>query len=271
MNNTVPPNTLFKNIWQKVPPEEQTEIMLGAQRKAIEACALVGVFGCTASFSLSMPWIFLCIAMLLPVLFQVLVTRTWVETKPLIIARYFLATRTAEQYAACFGAKPPKVKSIFYGSLLPLREPNPDIDPEFATEYEEEEAVEPIISKDVWVSLFPDHVLMFSENPEGARLEFQSSILHDFSAAFYQEEGQDDKSTSHQLVVETLDREGIPNRWLLTSPHVSALQAFERKIRFFSQRAQALAEQENLSTSHPEAHSLFASNQLDATLEASPG
>lgn len=268
MSDTNLPEAQLKKIWQKVPQEERNEMLTRAQGKAVEVCCLVTVFGCTAAFGLDMLWIMLGVAALIPVLFQVVIARMWLEIKPQTIARYFLASRTATQYAAALGVANPAPKTIFRGSLLPIREPDPAIDPEFAAEYAEEVDVGAPIPKEVWISLFSDALLMFSENPEGARLEFKSSILHEFSANLDSPEDMAGNSLPQQLVIEAAEGEGSIGRWLVTSPHTSCLVACERKIRFFVQRAQALAAEEALPAPEESSHSLFASNEFGATLEA---
>jgi hypothetical protein len=256
----------FNKIWQKVPQEERSAILTRAQGKAVEVCALVAVFGCTAASGLAMPWILLGVATLIPVLFQVVVTRMWVEVKPQTVARYFMASRTASQYATALGVTNPSPKTIFRGSLLPIRESDPAVDPEFAAEYEEELAAVATVSKEVWIALFSDALLMFSENPEGARLEFRSSILHDFAVSLDSPEDLAGNALPQQLIIETEAGDESPSRWLVTSPHSSALLACERKIRFFVQRAQAVETEETLPAPAGTSHSLFASNQLGANL-----
>jgi hypothetical protein len=268
MSDTNPLEAQFKKIWQKVPQEERSEILTRAQGKAVEVCSLVTIFGCTAAFGLDMPWILLGVAALLPVLFQVVVTRTWIDSKPQTIARYFMASRTATQYARALGITNPAPKTIFRGSLLPIREPDPAMDPEFATEYAEEVASATPIQKEVWISLFSDSLVMFSENPEGARLEFKSSILHDFAVNLDSPEDMSGNPLPQQLVIQAAEEDGSLSRWLVTSPHTSSLLACERKVRFFIQRAEALAAEQPLPAPEETSHSLFASNQLGATLEA---
>jgi hypothetical protein len=268
MSDTIQPEEQFKKIWQKVPQEERTAILSRAQSRAVEVCALLAIFSCAAAFGLHVPAIALGAAACLPLVYQVVVARTVLDIKPQTVARYFMATRTATQYAQALHSCEPTPKALFRGILQPIPEEAEDINPDFAEEYAEERMATVPDPKEVWISLFPDTLVMFSENQEGARLEFNSPILHDFSITLDSPEDLSGNPLPHQLVIETTNASAVPKRWLLTSPHTSSLLACERKARFFAQRAQTLADQPPLPAPRRGSHSLFASKQLGATLES---
>jgi len=254
----------FERTWQKVPQEERRELLARSQAKALEVCSIVAVFGCTAAFGLAMPWILLGVATLLPVLFQVVVARMWIEIKPQTIARYFVAGRTAMRYAEIFSSSNPTLKTMFRGTLQQLEEASDQIDPEFAAEYAEETTTQATLPKEVWICLFPDTLVMFSENPGGAKLEFIHSILEDFSAVLETPEGLNGAPLPSRLFIEVADNIESHTKWLVTSPHPSCLSTCERKIRFLIQRAQTT--EESLPKLTNSSNSLFASKQLGANL-----
>jgi hypothetical protein len=255
----------FEQTWQKVPQEERRELLARSQAKALEVCLIVAIFGCTAAFGLSMPWILLGVAVLLPVLFQVVVARMWIEIKPQTVARYFVAIRTAMRYAAPLSASNPTLKTIFRGTVQPIGAANSGIDPEFAADYAEETPTHATLPREVWICLFPEALVMFSENRGGAKLEFIHSILEDFSAVLETPEDLNGAPLPSRLFIEVSDDIHTHSKWLVTSPHPSCLSTCERKIRFLIHRAQAT--QESLPKPTQDSDSLFASRQLGGNLE----
>lgn len=231
-----PPNTAqIKRAWQRIPEEEKRELIASAKAKGFEACLLLAVFGVSAAFGLKTPAILLGTAVLLPLLYQVISVREWREKRPHLIAKYMVAGHTASQYACCMKSKDPAVKVIFRGDLIPpikVRSHQfPDLEPE-------ELEAQPI---PVWVSLFPDHLIMISEGEKGAKLEFSHSTLDSFRLV--SDEAEDSEELRDTLAIETEDPDGEPARWILRSRHATALTACEKKIRLFHERA--LAEQEH--------------------------
>jgi hypothetical protein len=268
MSDTVQPEEQFKTIWQKVPQEERTDILARAHSKAVEVCALLAIFSCAAACGLKIPAIVLGAAALLPLLYQVVVARAVLDIKPQTVARYCMATRTATLYARALHSCEPTPRTLFRGILQPIPEELEEQTPDFVEEYAEESAGVAPVQKEVWISLFPDTLVMFSESREGARLEFTSPILHDFSMTLDSPEDLSGNPLPQQLVIETANPTASHKRWLVTSPHTSSLLACERKVRFFAQRAETAAKQKPLPAPKRASHSLFASKQLGATLEA---
>jgi len=258
----------YKKIWQKVPTEERQQMLRAAHVKAVEVCSIVAFFGVTSAFSLSMQWILLCVAILVPVLFQVVVTRMWLDQKPKTIARYFMASRTASLYAKSKNFANPTLKTIFQGVLKPNPDLQTDIDSEVAEDYAEEVGTTAADPKEVWICLFPESLIMFSENSSGAKLEFCHSILTNCSIILETPEDFEGNPLPSHLSIETMAEDGSASKWLVTSQFASALVTCERKVRFFINRAEVLAAAEPPPAPEQDADSLFASDQVGATLES---
>jgi hypothetical protein len=112
----------------------------------------------------------------------------------------------------------------------------------------------------VWVTLFPDCVVMFSETPFGSRREFAHSIFEDLSA--YSESPEDDFGDQKRLILSVNDETGADHRWVLTSTHSAHLSACERKLLQAIERRKTLAEEASLASHHALRHEAQAS--LDA-------
>jgi len=224
--------------WQKIPEEERTLLLAQAKAHAVEVSCLCAVIGITLATSFQSSWILLGTLTLVPLLYQVISTRLWLEIKPLTTARYFLAIVTSKLYAQSLNSKDPSLKLIFRGSLqpIPLSESSPEKE-EFQQELEEQKP----LPRDVWISLFPDSLIMIAEGNEGAELAFGHSTLENFEVALDTPEDENGNSQPARLLIQTTLNDSIDSRWLLSSPHTTSLVACERKIRFFHQRSSVQA------------------------------
>ncbi len=112
----------------------------------------------------------------------------------------------------------------------------------------------------VWVTLFPDCVVMFSETPFGSRREFAHSIFEDLSAS--SESPEEDFGAHKRLTISVHDETGAEHRWVLTSTHSAHLSACERKLLQAIECRITLAEEASLASHHNLRHEAQAS--LDA-------
>jgi hypothetical protein len=204
----------FKRAWQRVPHEERQTMLNTAQAKGFDTCALVAIFGCSAALSLAMPWILACIATVIPVLYQVITNRVWRELKPKITATYYTASHTANLYAKELKLEQANLRQIFRGKLSELPSlyseiegdeslDDKDLSSKLIEDWDaEDRGFRPpsatddsgVNYRDVWVCLFPDTMLLFSENPDGAKLELSRSLTAGLSASLEEEGYKGDKS-----------------------------------------------------------------------------
>jgi hypothetical protein len=236
MSDLSPLDSQLNDMWQKVPEEERRDLLLRAQASAMEACALTAVVGCAAAFSLHAPVLVLCVALLLPVLFRVISIKLCVRMKPQTLLQYVVAAIASKRYAAATISKDTSLKLIFRGSLESV--PLDDSAPETAPEVSEEDARSNSTTvRDVWISLFPDSLIMISEGDNGAHLEFAHSTLEDFVVALDSSENTESDSAMRRLLIQTGNEEQITGRWVLSSPYPSMLVECERKIQFLARKS----------------------------------
>jgi hypothetical protein len=93
----------------------------------------------------------------------------------------------------------------------------------------------------VWITLFPDSLVMFSETPFGSQREFAHRFSEHVSVST--EEMEEDFGDQRRLMLAVRDETGAERRWVLTSKHTSQLSACQRKLLSAMERRQALAEQ----------------------------
>jgi hypothetical protein len=225
----------LQELWLKVPEEERRELLTYAQSRAVETCALFTLIGFSTAIGLQTPWLLLAILVLLPITYQIVSGRLWRELKPQTLVRYFVAGSTAQQFAEQLHSRDPSLKLIFRGSLqtIPVKD---DIPPETQEQFAEELREEIPAPCDVWISLFPDSLVIISEGDNGAQLEFAHSTLQNFAVALDTPEEAGAEHAANRLLIQTTDEDIVTGRWVLSSPHTETLLACERKIRFFAER-----------------------------------
>lgn len=228
MSDTTSVQEQIKHSWQKVPTGERRELASKASLKGVHACLLALIFGTTLAFCFKQPTVLLALLAFVPVFYQVVATREWLEGKPRVAITYFVAEKTATRYAHHYRVADYSVRLLFKGTLsAPVPEPLDPSVPGYSPS-----------KSNVWVALFYDRLIMFSENTGGARLEF-SHPLGDTLVAF------SDTSDSPEIVPQALyleitkGEDTQPQRWTLESPYGETLAVCERKIRLYGEEIRA--------------------------------
>jgi hypothetical protein len=218
----------IKQAWQKVPTGERRELATRANLKGAQACLLAVLFAGTLAFCFKEPTVLLALLAFIPVFYQVVATREWLEGKPRIAITYFVAEKTATQYARHYRVSDYSVRLLFKGTLsAPVPEPLDPAPPGYTPK-----------KPSVWVALFYDRLLMFSEHPEGARLEFSQALSEGLSA--FSDASEDPDVIPESLYLETTtEADAQPQRWTLQSAHGETLVACERKIRLYGEQIRA--------------------------------
>ncbi len=229
----------YVDIWRRVPPEEKLELMARAQSRGVAASVVILIITGTMAVGLRMPWVFWAAFVTIPFAFQFASARAWRDIKPRTMLEYLAARSAARRYAYGAQAKDLTVDLMFKGTLQR----------DFAPLGESEELDARIEERDkvaVWVSIFPDTMVVMSERPGGAKLEMIHSILD--RLAVTAEGFEDSSSESRRLVVDVELRKGEFERWFLTSPYPAALLVCERKIKRAIEENKIHLERQQLAT-----------------------
>jgi hypothetical protein len=145
----------------------------------------------SAALGLRNTWVFFASLLVMPFAFQSVTNRAWRLVKALPMLEYATARTSARVYAQIAGSGHADPRLMFRAFLEPaIRDDYPD------------EALERTSQKPVWVSLFPDTLVIASESREGARLELAHNIFGNFSiSADGGEEGDEPlpEDTDHVL------------------------------------------------------------------------
>ena len=217
---------LLDDVWQKIPPEEKKHVFTEAQTTGISTALILIMFGAAIAIGLKQPWYFWGSFAVVPFLFQVASAKAWHIAKPRAIIHYTAARATAVYYAQ--QAKGEQlIPSLQFKGILSREVPEEELEKEDSFMLEEpEERRAPV---PVWVTLFPDSFVMFSETPLGSRKEFACSIFDDISVGSGGFE--EDSGEQRKLTISLRNDAGTEQRWTLTSPHAGNLVACERKLQ----------------------------------------
>ncbi len=224
MASEIESNDSISEIWQRIPPEERLEVLASAQARGIQACLLLLIMTGSAALGLRVPWIFFGSFLLLQLVFQIATAKAWHILKPRSMLEYITARSTARIYASFAQARDLDLSIILRGELEPVSSAE-TIEGPLDTTLESPSPVP------VWVSLFPDTMVIASESPSGAILELSHSILNNFTISA---EGFDlSEGGTRRLIIEIEGHPGKISKWHLTGPHPSALLACERRAHGF--------------------------------------
>lgn len=247
---------LLEDIWQKIPPEEKKQVASQAQSTAISAIVVLIMFGWAMAIGMREQWFFWGTFFVVPFAFQVATSKAWHVKKPKLIVEYAAARTTACFYAQQVTGQRRSPSLQFRGLLERPFGAHVQMERELSNETPEE----PTGPVPVWVTLFPDCVVMFSETPFGSRREFAHSIFENLSAS--SESPEEDFGAQKRLTISVHDETGAEHRCVLTSTHSAHLSACERKLIQAIERRTTLAEEASLASHHNLRHEAQAS--LDA-------
>ncbi len=214
---------LLADIWQKIPPEEKVKLIAKAQSTGLSTCLLL--FSCAAAVAvgLKMPWAFWGTCFVLPFAFQLSSARAWRTVKARVLVEH-----TAVRSTACWLAKQALGKDlnpslVFKGKLERVFDENVAKDSDaWLDRFEENQPVP------VWVTLFPDSFVMFSETPRGARKELACSLYEELSVS---SEGFEDEPGAPRKILISLNRGEQVFNWSLTSEDGASIVVCERKLQ----------------------------------------
>lgn len=231
-------DALIADVWQKIPPEDKKALASEAQSTAISAVVVFMMFGWGIAVGFKQPWYLWGSFCIVPFLFQILCRKAWNSIKPRAIVEYTAARATATHYASRAQGQELIPSLQFKGTLeRELSDGFAEQDSALAHELNPESRG-PV---PVWVTLFPDSVVMFSETPRGAKRELACSLFEELSVT---SEGFDDDALDQRKLLFSLrGPDGIEHRWTLRSSHISQLTACERKLQNSIERRNIILEQ----------------------------
>lgn len=159
------------DLWRFIPPEEKVQALTRSQASGFLASIFAIAVAATLSIGLQEVWIFYGALIVSPLIYQLAAGRSWRKLKPKMMLEYLAARSAARRYAFSVKGEELSVKLMFRGTLTE----------EFKRD-ELNQALEDSVFGNqeaaVWISLFPDSVIIMQEQPGGAMIRF-GHIIND--------------------------------------------------------------------------------------------
>ena len=218
-------------IWRVIPPEEKIEAMAQAHSRGIMTSLCIILLGCTLAvgfkFSLLMWGSFL----LAPLIFQMTAGKAWRDIRPRIMLEYLAARSAARRYAFAAGSKELDLNLMFRAQMV-LEKPESEDGPGADLQRRLQEATDQIREVQVWVALFKDTVVLMSEEPGGAKLQF-SHMLDDklVVAGDSESESESDYSEDRRVAITAQDKLWNGRTFKLQSKYPAALVVLEKVMQ----------------------------------------
>lgn len=213
-------------VWRQIPPEEKVEIINKAHAAGVLATVISLIIVFTASIGLQLQWLMWGSLICSPFVFQFASGKRWRHMRPKLMLEYLAARSAARRFAYAAGSKDMRVMMIFRGSLEEVFD---------ADQRNEELEAEMMDRKesDVWVALFSDCIIMMTERPGGAELEFGYLMNERMRVEGRSPTGEDEYSSNREIKIDVLDRVRGKHSYRLTSRFPAALIVFEKKAKSF--------------------------------------
>lgn len=227
------------DIWRKIPPEEKLSLMASSHSKGVGASLLVLATCGTVGVGLKLPEIFWSAFFAVPFVFQFVSSKSWRDLKPRLMLEYLAARSASRRYAFGTACKDLTITLIFKGELSFMGSQQKD-------DFEADDP-ERVVWKPVWISLFPDTIVMMSEQQGGAKLEMARTIDENLTLSTEGFESPKGSSLEKTVTLNFLSREGVTYSFTVRSHYPGALYVMERKIRASQIEQKAELEREKKS------------------------
>jgi Arc/MetJ family transcription regulator len=220
----IPMDTIDSNeLWRFIPPEEKVQALTKAQSKGVAASLMAIAVAGTLSVGLQEVWVFYGALIISPLIYQLAAGRSWRELKPKMMLEYLAARSAARRYAFSVKGEELTVKLMFRGTLIE----------EFKKD-ELNQALEDSVFGNreaaVWISLFPDSVILMQEHPGGAMLRF-GHLINDKLEVSSNSDGYDNDL---EVTLSSNDpRRGLEKRFKIKSDSPAALTVFLKRLEEF--------------------------------------
>lgn len=213
-----------EEAWRLIPPEEKLVILARAHSFGVLWAMGFILLGATMAVSFQTPLLFWTAIVACPMVFQFSASRKWRSLRPKSVIEYLAARSVTRRYAYAVKSNDLELLLLFRGKLS--HEPEGTDAFELYTQYYGEN----FRNIPVWIALFPDSVIVISEQVGGANLEFGHVINARFSMRSEAPDGRE-YSPHLEVLLEYDDRNYGKHLVRLTSQYPAAINAFEKKLK----------------------------------------
>lgn len=213
-----------KELWRFIPPEEKIALLTNAQTQGVSA-AICAILICgTISVGIQEIYLFYASFFIAPLIYQLSAGRAWRGLRPRVMLEYLAARSAARRYAYSANVKDLSVKLMYRGSIKECfyKEELNDV-------FEKNVFGHNI--KPVWISLFPDGIIIMEESMGGAELMF-SHLINDKITFKGSSEGYDNDL---EITINSTDKRYDNRYFVLTSIYPAAQTVFMKKFEEYKE------------------------------------
>lgn len=220
-------------IWRQIPPEEKIDLLNKAHSTGVFASFMVVILAATLAVGFKaspLLWGSLAFA---PVVFQLAAGRAWRRMRPRLMLEYLAARSAARRYAFSAKSKDLGLSLIFKGEVERV------YDNALVTEalakafYNNNRAA-------AWIALFNDAVVIMTERPGGAKLEFAQLVDHKLNVDVRTSGEGGEASERREVIISgqpRYSRESIKVK--ITSRYPASMLVFSQKLSEYKRAAPA--------------------------------
>lgn len=222
---------LFDDLeaWRQIPPEVKLELMARAHSKGLMVAVGTVLAASTCAVALKVVWLMWAALLFSPIIFQLSASTAWRGLKPSIILRYLAARSAARRYAYTAKSQELNLELIFPAIIEPIIDHDNPMSVLNAS-------MSDMSTKEVWITLFTDCLVVMSEDHGGAKLDIAHILDHKINISSVSADGKD-YSNEKELTISIL-KEGLTNfgeedmtyNYKVTSKYPAALVVFEKKM-----------------------------------------
>ncbi len=214
-----------RDLWRQIPPEEKFEVMARAHAKSTVTCFITLVVSGTLAIGLQIPWIFWSSFVAIPFIFQFAAGKAWRHFRPMMMLEYLAARAAGRRYAFAANARDLTLAFIFKGHI------ERQFGGDEAALAALEASLDHVREAEVWVALFNDALILMSEQPGGARLEFAHLVNDSLEIEGISPEGESEYSNNREVYLSYSDRKNAEQKKIkLVSRYPASIVVFEKKV-----------------------------------------
>lgn len=212
-----------EELWRHIPPEEKFRQMAKAHSKGLMAATSTVLLGSAIAVGFQVVAALWISILLCPLAFQVASHTAWRAIRPRVMLEYLAARSAARRYAYLLNARELDVIQIFKANLQRQFE-NKEQELEDAVLAIEKEA----FNAEVWVALLSDCLVIMSEEPGGAKLEFGNLLT---ASLQIDSPADTDYTKDKEVFLSHQEKSGSLTKFRITSECPAALVVFEKRLR----------------------------------------
>ena len=215
------------SIWRTIPPEEKLSALAAAQSRGMVAAVVVILVGATLAVGFHFVNLMWGAFLLSPLVFQIAAGRAWRDIRPKLMLEYLAARSAARRYAFSAASKDLDLNLMFRGTFVAARDE--EVSAENALTNALSVSTENNVKASVWIALFKDAVVLMSEEPGGAKLQF-SHLINDKLEVIAEGE-EEDSSSAKEIVLKSRAPLWGHRTFRIQSKCPAALLVFEKVLQ----------------------------------------